>query len=748
MRHNDIPKKANHILHIFFLSLLLIGIRIFHLATVQHDAHVELARKPMRRKIVEKAARGVILDRFGEPLAVNKIQYNVSICYDQIREIPRVKWGKDENGVRKKIFARKDYISKLSLFLGTKFSLDPTWIEDVIYSKSSIFPKTPFVIKHAISERSYYELRMLEKTYPGMLAERCPTRAYPQGKLAGDLIGYLGSINQEEYFAIAKELSSLTEFLQSKDRGLPTPLPHGFRSSQEVKKRLQELEEKAYRINDFVGKTGLEKQFDENLRGIYGTKKMELGAKGRFIRTLPESTCPVPGKEFTLSIAKGLQEHAEKLLTISEMDREKGFAFAGKNHSTITPPWIKGGSVVAMIPKTGEIVAMASYPRFDPNDFIGSGDDKTKQEKSFSVTKWLENENYIAKIWDGVSDLERECFSEKTDSYYSESERLTWDTYLNYILSQKGSIHKGLRQLDTIGKMMILEQVFEMLLKLSLQEDMTAVIDALYPKNAKHPLNGSLAKELKRIAIQEAFTKHETHVQMLKKEADLYLLDVLHNDDKLLLLDLCRIAVSKNLFSDALFAKVKHHNPAFYRELSQAKAVVECHVKEEARTLFHTVNFTLWRKEHFKEYLSQKRILEKEKKTYARPYLDYLEEAEKKLFADFWQKHRWDCLRAFLSLDANFCKEASLKPMLFHLIRCRQILKKEGNKKLVSCTHLLATQLKELSSDVGTAYLQTMRSFEELKHPLWGHYSHVRSIQGIQYQKHLAAAYYPASRWG
>lgn len=739
MIHDDIPKKANHVLHIFILALLLIGIRIWYLATVQHEQHLERARRPQRRTVVEKASRGTITDRFGIPLAVNKIQYNAAVCYSQIREIPRVTW---EN--KQKVYTRKEYILKLSLLLADKFDLDPIDIEDIIYSKASIFPNTPFVLKEEISEREYYELKILERNWPGILAERSITRDYPQGKLAGDLIGYLGAINQKEYLAIAYEIAHLGEYLEKKDAGLPCPLPNGFLSSRHVQKRLKELEEKAYRINDFVGKAGIEKQFDENLRGIYGTKKFELGVRGRFIRELPGSRGSVSGKQFKLSISKELQDLAEKLLTLSEMDREEHFATAGKNHSNITSPWIKGGAIVAMIPDTGEVVAMATYPRYDPNDFILSGQDETKEEKRFAMTKWLENDHYIAQIWDGIRDLERENYSEKENRYTIESKGLSWDEYLDQVLSKKGVVRQGIAKLSDIGSSILFQQVFEMFLMLSDQESMPAVIDTLYPQSPSCFQTSSEVKE----KIKEAFASHQTLTQELKNEADRYLKEIPYNDDKLLLLDLSRLALDKALFKEELFQKVKNHSLANYRKLSQAKAVVEIEVQSQVRTLFHTVNFSHWRKEHFKQYLAQKRTLEKERGTYDHPYIDYLEEAENKLFTDFWHKHEWTCIRAYLLRDANFCTDASLKPFLFHLIRNQQTLEQSSDPKLIKHVELLKTHLADLSPKLASEYLQTMRSFVQLNKPLFGHYSHVRNVQGIQYEKHLASAFYPMNRLG
>ena len=91
---NNIPEKANRVLNIILLGLLLILIRVWYLATIQYDEHVEMARRPQRRSSVEKVERATIRDRFNLPLALNKIQYTAAVCYADIRQVPSVRVGK------------------------------------------------------------------------------------------------------------------------------------------------------------------------------------------------------------------------------------------------------------------------------------------------------------------------------------------------------------------------------------------------------------------------------------------------------------------------------------------------------------------------------------------------------------------------------------------------------------------------------------------------------------------------------
>src|SRR3990167_9073245 len=102
-------KKIQRILRVFLVFFLLICLRIWHL--------------------------GVIVDRFGIPLAVNRISYNAAIYYAQIAEIPRISWQTGPDRKQVKIFLRKEYIQSLSKILASTLQLNVDRIEDLIHSK-------------------------------------------------------------------------------------------------------------------------------------------------------------------------------------------------------------------------------------------------------------------------------------------------------------------------------------------------------------------------------------------------------------------------------------------------------------------------------------------------------------------------------------------------------------------------------------------------------------------------------------
>ena len=112
----------------------------------------------------------------------------------------------------------------------------------------------------------------------------------------------------------------------------------------EVSAKQVEDSDGRYRPGDIVGKTGLERQYNEHLMGIDGMRRVIVNSVGREVGRL-EQTDAIPGKPIQLTIDYDLQAIAEK-------------ALAGKK-----------GAVVALNPQTGEVLAMASQPSYDPNDF-------------------------------------------------------------------------------------------------------------------------------------------------------------------------------------------------------------------------------------------------------------------------------------------------------------------------------------------------------------------------------------------
>jgi len=729
----NIPDKANRVLNVILLGLLLILIRVWYLATIQHDEHVERSRKPKRRTIIERVERATIRDRFNIPLALNKIQYNAAVCYADIRQIPNFRWEKDAKGKRLRIQERVEYITKLSSLLGKELKMDPQKIEDTIHGKASLFPHTPFVVKEDLTEKEYYRLKLLEKDWIGICAEKGSKRYYPKGEMASDVIGFMGAISSKEYYGIASELSLLQTYLSEREAGNTPMLPKGFHNPFQVRERLKQLQEKAYTINDFIGKTGVESTFDPELRGYTGKKIYEIDIKGNIVHELPGSRKSISGQRLLLSLSSELQEYAEQLLIEHEKLRE---VRDSKGDPSLSAPWIKGGAIVAMDPKTGEILALASYPRIDLNDFIPSKIHHEQMKKNSNLAKWLENETYLGDIWDGKRLLERDRFDNEAHRFLKESIPLTLEKYFEATLSPQCAARGAVNKISTVGDALFLQQEAENLLQISGQMDMKTLLAALYSEAPHRPFRTAITEEDKRIVL-ERLIETSAYTSSSKKALDHYLASIAPNDDKLLIIDLCRMLVNKDSFNPDLGNAIGHFSLSQYRQLTQAALLIQNMLLPHIQEWFHQTDFQQWREQNFKEYLKGKRKEEREKKRYARPYTEYLDLKERELFKTFWESSRWILTQHFL-----WAEQEKTEPDLIPYIKRFAVLR-ALYPALQHQIDLLRESLSPLKPNDQLSFLKTLRAFQEMNRPLFGRYRSVRNSKGVQLEKHLAAAFYP-----
>ena len=190
---------------------------------------------------------------------------------------------------------------------------DITSMRTKIGQAASGYPFKPVCLKKDISRE---ELAMLETRrfdLPGVMIAVRPQRTYFYGDLAGHLLGYLGEISEK----------------QLKSGAFPDA-----------------------RSGDLIGKTGIERKWQKSLKGGRGGEQVEVDAAGRRIKVISRSP-PVSGADVCLTIDRELQMLAERELE-------------GKH-----------GAVVAMDPRNGQILALASSPSFDPNLFITGFDEET-----------------------------------------------------------------------------------------------------------------------------------------------------------------------------------------------------------------------------------------------------------------------------------------------------------------------------------------------------------------------------------
>ncbi|MFZ2294420.1 MAG: penicillin-binding protein 2, partial [Polaromonas sp.] len=167
--------------------------------------------------------------------------------------------------------------------------------------------------------------------FPGVDIKARLFRSYPYGELGSHVIGYIGRINQAEKDAIE----------ENDDEG-------------------------NYRGTDYIGKLGVEQSFEQQLHGTTGVEQMETSAGGRAVRKLASNPA-TPGNTVRLSLDIGLQKLVEDM-------------FGGRR-----------GALVALDPKTGEVLAFVSKPTFDPNLFVDGIDQESWQALNESLDKPLLN---------------------------------------------------------------------------------------------------------------------------------------------------------------------------------------------------------------------------------------------------------------------------------------------------------------------------------------------------------------------
>jgi len=189
-------------------------------------------------------------------------------------------------------------------------------------------PYKPVVIKQDVPQNLIYMIRERQDDFPGVETLTLPVRTYPLGSLAAHILGYVGETNETE---------------------------------------LKKL--KGYELGDSIGHTGLEASYEKYLRGSPGLEKLEVDAAGRVIGTLGERE-PKPGDDVQLWLDEKVQRVAEDAL-------RQGIARARSRTFPATGAHFRApaAAVVVLNAKTGGVVAMASYPTYNPSEFVGGVSD-------------------------------------------------------------------------------------------------------------------------------------------------------------------------------------------------------------------------------------------------------------------------------------------------------------------------------------------------------------------------------------
>ena len=296
---------------IVFLVFAALISRLGYLQVVQGQYYGKLADGNRIRLSPIMAPRGIFYDRNGVAMVSNRPGFTVSL----------VATGSPLS---------EEVISKLAVLLG----MNETDIQVKIKQHSG--PFDPIRIKSDIGPDVVTSIEERRRELPGVIIEIQPIRNYVNNDLASHVFGYVSEINDIE---------------------------------------LEKKKAQGYKQGNIIGKFGLERVYDKELRGIDGGGQMEVDVTGRPVQELGKKE-PIPGSNLILTIDYRIQKAAEIAI-----DQQLQYLQTKTEYTNA-----KGAAAVAMNPQTGEILAMVSRPAFNPNLFatgISSKDWRALNENPF-----------------------------------------------------------------------------------------------------------------------------------------------------------------------------------------------------------------------------------------------------------------------------------------------------------------------------------------------------------------------------
>lgn len=360
----NVRLRYNIVTTIIYIVGIILLVQLFNLQIIHGKEYRETSNTRLTRESVLQAARGSIKDRSGGELAGNKTGYNLEIYKSKIdtntlndtilkmvnvleqnqdtyvdnfpikvepfsftldTEEKQKKWKKankiDENATVEEcfeIFKEKYKIENENVQEARKIITIRYQISQEGYSATK-----SIIISSDISEKSTHIFAEQSEEFPGIATSIQPIRTYPKGGLAGHIIGYVAKISTEELEA-------------EKDNG--------------------------YDQNDMYGRSGIELVAEKFLRGKDGVKQIDMAVDGTVTGEYISKEA-IAGSDIILTIDANLQAVTEEALKNNiQKIATGGFA---ETYNT------KSGAMVVMNVKTGEVLAMASYPTIEPSKFIG-----------------------------------------------------------------------------------------------------------------------------------------------------------------------------------------------------------------------------------------------------------------------------------------------------------------------------------------------------------------------------------------
>ena len=373
---NNDNRSSNLRYNIITILVYIVGIvlivQLFNLQIVNGKEYRETSNTRLSRETVVKAARGSIKDRTGNLLVTTKMGFNVDLYKTKIdtatlnktilNTIRILESNKDKyiNNLPIKVnpfeFENQDEETQKKWKKGNDINENAT-AEECFYSLKKEYKIEQediseaykiMVVRYEIARNGYSSIRPVtiakdvsrasavklgEQSiyFPGISATTEPLVSYPSGSLASHILGYVGNITQAEL----------------------------------------DGREDTYGINDVIGKVGIQYVFEEYLRGQNGIKQLDMSVDGNITDEYITKEA-VAGSDVILTIDANLQAVTEKAL----VNNIKKIASGGFSKTSEA----KAGAAVVMNVKTGEILAMASYPDYEPELFVNGISQKKLDE--------------------------------------------------------------------------------------------------------------------------------------------------------------------------------------------------------------------------------------------------------------------------------------------------------------------------------------------------------------------------------
>jgi len=393
----DVKQRLNWLLIFVIICFSILVISLWYLQMIKGEEFKERAVENCIRSLVEDAPRGRLYDRQEELLVTNRPAVVVSI-------IP----------------AEVDDLEKLSERLSRIISISPEEISQIVKNYREN-PFKPVKILDDCKTNKIVEIEERKDELKGVVLEVKPRRDYLYHDFAAHSLGYVGEIDKEE---------------------------------------LQRFGNPKFQGGDIIGKAGLEKYYDDILRGEKGGKEVEVDALGQEIATLLYQK-PVPGKDLVLTIDKDLQLFGENL-------------FFGKK-----------GSIIVSDPNSGEILVLVNRPSFNPNIFANGISNSNWQRLSSDADYPLTNRSVqgvyppgsIFKVVTAIAALEEGVTDRKRKIYCSGSLELAGQVFTCWKETGHGSLsivdaiaHSCNIYFYTLGKDLGIERFNKYMQKLGLGE--------------------------------------------------------------------------------------------------------------------------------------------------------------------------------------------------------------------------------------------------------------------------------------